>query len=36
MSEKKLFLVTGMMRAMGNWQGPIADLKKLPDFECWS
>lgn len=28
MSEKKLFLVKGMMRAMGNWQDPIAELKK--------
>lgn len=34
MNEKKLFLVTGMMRAMGNWQEPIAELKKqLPDFD---
>jgi hypothetical protein len=32
MNEKKLFLVTGMMRAMGNWQKLIAESKKATGF----
>lgn len=32
--EKKLFLITGMMRTKANWNLPIAELKtQLPDYE---
>lgn len=32
--DKKLFLITGMMRTKANWKHPVAELKaQLPDYE---
>ncbi len=34
MSNKKIFLITGMMRCMANWSDPIAKLQEtFPDYE---